>query len=77
MMIHQLLSLTRQLWAGKHLIELAIRRKFDLNLLGMCEEHGEPLTPLVIDKPLEADTILMVMAASDVFERHDYLGHFD
>lgn len=64
-------------WVGKSLIELDIRRKFDLNLLGMREERGEPLTPLVIDKPLEADTILVAMAASHVFERHDYLGHFD
>ena len=64
-------------WVGKSLIELDIRRKYDLNLLGMREERGEPLTPLVIDKPFEADTILVAMAASHVFERHDYLGHFE
>ena len=63
-------------WVGQTLISLDLRRKFDLNLLGMREERGEPLTPLEIDKPLMADTILVAMAASHVFEASDYLGHF-
>lgn len=63
-------------WVGQTLISLDLRRKFDLNLLGMREERGEPLTPLEIDKPLVADTILVAMAASHVFEASDYLGHF-
>lgn len=63
-------------WVGQTLISLDLRRKFDLNLLGKREERGEPLTPLEIDKPLMADTILVAMAASRVFEASDYLGHF-
>ena len=64
-------------WIGKTLAELDVRRKYDLNLLGMREERGEKLIPIAPQKPLEPDVVLVAMAATHTFERFDYLGHFN
>lgn len=64
-------------WIGKTLAELDVRRKYDLNLLGMREERGEKLIPIAPQKPLESDVVLVAMAANHTFERFDYLGHFN
>ena len=65
-------------WVGKTVLELDLRRKYELNLIGMREEKGEKLnSSIAINHPIEANTILVAMANSHVFEKYDYLGYFN
>ena len=44
----------------------------------MREEKGEKLnSSIAINHPIEANTILVAMANSLVFEKYDYLGYFN
>ena len=44
----------------------------------MREEKGEKLnSSIAINHPIEANTILVAMANSHVFEKYDYLGYFN
>ena len=62
----------------KTVLELDLRRKYELNLIGMREEKGEKLnSSIAINHPIEANTILVAMANSHVFEKYDYLGYFN
>lgn len=63
-------------WVGKSIIELDIRKKFDLNLIGMRSEKGQSLsTDLAIDQPLKEGTIMVAVANNRTFEKYDYLGY--
>lgn len=65
-------------WVGKTVQELDLRRKYELNLIGTRSEKGEPLNHSIgISEPIAADTILVAIAKSNVFEKFDYLGHFN
>lgn len=63
-------------WIGKSIITLDIRKKFDLNLIGMRSAKGKPLsTDFAIDQPLKEGTIMVAVANNRTFEKYDYLGY--
>lgn len=63
-------------WVGKSILDLNIRKKFDLNLIGLRSEKGQPLsTDLAIDQPLKEGTIMVAVANNRTFEKYDYLGY--
>ncbi|WP_124057886.1 potassium channel family protein [Vaginisenegalia massiliensis] len=65
-------------WVGKTVNELDLRKQYELNLIGMRQERGEKLnSSIAINDPIEADTILVAIASSHVFEKFDYLGYFN
>ncbi|MBG9982982.1 TrkA family potassium uptake protein [Aerococcaceae bacterium DSM 111020] len=64
-------------WVNHNVIELDLRKNFDINLIGYREERGENMVSLDIQQPLPADIILVGIATSHVFERHDYLNLLD
>lgn len=65
-------------WIGKTVQELDLRRKYELNLIGTRSEKGAPLSHSIgINQPIQADTILVAIAKSNVFEKFDYLGYFN
>ncbi|PMB84824.1 potassium transporter Trk [Dolosicoccus paucivorans] len=65
-------------WAGKSLLELDLRKKYDLNIIGIRPEKGEPINSLIpVDEPLPTDGLIVAIATSHVFEKFDYLGYFD
>lgn len=63
-------------WVGKNLIELDLRRKYDLNIVGMREERGETMTPVQPWDLLNDEILLVAIAASHIFEKYDYLEFF-
>lgn len=63
-------------WVGKNLIELDLRRKYDLNIVGMREERGETMTPVQPEDLLNDEILLVAIAASHIFEKYDYLEFF-
>lgn len=64
-------------WVGKNFIELDLRRQYELNIVGMREERGEPMTPVPPHEALKEDVLLVAIAASHIFEKYDYLGRFE
>lgn len=63
-------------WIGKTVLELDIRKKFDLNLIGTREDKTKPMSTYIpINEPLQADTIIVAVANSRTFEKYDYLGY--
>ena len=66
-----------QSWVGMNVLDLDLRRKYEINLIGYREERGENMVSLDIKEPLSADIILVGIATSHVFERHDYLNLLD
>lgn len=64
-------------WIGKTVMELDLRRKYELNLIGTREDRGELLSSVQPTEPLEANLILVAIASSHVFEKYDYLGYFN
>lgn len=63
-------------WVGKNLIELDLRHKYDLNIVGMREERGETMTPVQPGDLLNDEILLVAIAASHIFEKYDYLEFF-
>lgn len=63
-------------WVGKNLIELDLRHKYDLNIVGMREERGETMTPVQPEDLLNDEILLVAIAASHIFEKYDYLEFF-
>lgn len=61
-------------WVGKTVVELDLRASYDLNLLGMREERGEPLQSVPVDLKLPDEVVLVAIASSRKFERFDYLN---
>lgn len=61
-------------WVGKTLMQLDLRRKYEINLIGQREERGENLKSIDIDKPLPDDIILVGITNNHTFEKFDYLG---
>ncbi len=63
-----------QQWVGKDMRELDLRVKYDLNVIGMREEPGEPLQSIPIELKLPNEIIMVAVASSRKFERFDYLN---
>ncbi|CRT03185.1 adenosylhomocysteinase [Streptococcus equi subsp. equi] len=63
-------------WEGKSLSELDVRRKYELNIIGMRQKEVKTLdTNVQPFEPLEADTIIVAIANDHTFEKFDYLGY--
>lgn len=59
------------------MVDLDLRVKYDLNLIGMREERGEPLKTIPTDLKLPDEIIIVAIASSRKFERFDYLNELD
>lgn len=64
-------------WVGKSVVDLDLRVKYDLNLIGMREERGEPLKTIPTELKLPDEVIIVAIASSRKFERFDYLNELD
>ncbi|WP_028125174.1 potassium channel family protein [Eremococcus coleocola] len=62
-------------WVGKSLQELDLRQKYEINLIGIRPEKGEPMTGVPISDPLPDEIVLVGIANSHTFEHEDYLGN--
>lgn len=62
-------------WVGKALIDLELRTKYGVNILGIRKHPGESLkiSPAA-DYIIEADDQLLVIVQNDEFEKFEYLG---
>lgn len=67
-----------QKWIGKNLIELGLRHKYELNVVGLRMGN---MTTLTTDfnpqNPLPADIQISAVTNSRTFEKFDYLGFLD
>lgn len=64
-------------WVGKDVRELNLRNKYDLNLIGVRDERGEPLKAIPVDLQLPDEVIIVAIANSRKFERYDYLNELN
>ncbi len=62
-------------WIGKTLKELDLRKRYEINLIGIRPERGEAMTALPIDTPLPDDIVIVGIANSHTFEHEDYRGN--
>lgn len=62
-------------WVGKALIDLELRTKYGVNILGIRKHPGESLkiSPAA-DYIIEPDDQLLVIVQNDEFEKFEYLG---
>lgn len=62
-------------WVGKTMVELDLRRRYELNILGTRTERGGKLNARVSAvEPLQENTIMVALAGSHIFEQYDYQG---
>lgn len=65
-----------QKWVGKSLIQLDLRNKYEINVVGLRMGNMEGLTTdFDPHEPLPADIHISAVANSRTFERFDYLGY--
>lgn len=65
-------------WVGKTVVELDVRKKYDLNIIGTRQAKTAPLqTDIALKEPIKADSIIVAITNTDTFEKYDYLGYFD
>lgn len=63
-------------WVGKTLAQLDVRKKYDINVLGLRVDNSAKLnTHINPNLALEPDTDLVAITSSDTFEKFDYLGY--
>ena len=63
-------------WVGKNLIQLDVRNKFEINIIGIRKKNLSVIdTPIDPNKPFEADIEIIAIASDDTFEKFDYLGY--
>ncbi len=68
---------TPKRWKGRTLKALDIRKKYDLNLIGIREHKNSPLsTDIDPNMQLQEDSVLVGITNTHTFERYDYLGYF-
>lgn len=62
-------------WVGKTLPDLNLRKRYELNVIGIKHHISEPVDYTVSNElKITEDTIIVVIANSDKFERLDYLN---
>lgn len=66
-----------QEWVGKNLIELDLRNKYDINVIGIRQERGSRLNTISPNQPLKEGLQIVAIANEHIFEKYDYLGYFD
>lgn len=63
-------------WVGKNLVQLDLRHKYDLNLIGIRKKSMSSLdTHIDPTKAFEANTEVVAIANDNTFEKFDYLGY--
>ena len=63
-------------WVGKNLIQLDIRNKYEINIIGTRQTTSSAIdTHIDPNKAFEADTEVIAIASDDTFEKFDYLGY--
>ena len=63
-------------WVGKNLIQLDIRNKYEINIIGTRQTTSSAIdTNIDPNKAFEADTEVIAIASDDTFEKFDYLGY--
>lgn len=63
-------------WVGKSLVQLDLRHKYDLNLIGIRKKSTSSLdTPINLNQAFEANTEVVAIANDNTFEKFDYLGY--
>lgn len=61
-------------WVGKSLVELNLRQKYDLNVIGIRSARFKKLSSNIdINKPIKEKTIFVAITESNTFESYDYL----
>ncbi|MDE1549345.1 potassium channel family protein [Jeotgalibaca caeni] len=67
-----------QRWIGKSLIQLDLRKKYDINIIGMRRSRGGKLLVSFDPKePIEKDSVLVGITESDTFEQIDFLNQLN
>lgn len=65
-------------WLGKTLIELDLRRKYDINIIGMRRhKHGKLHVSFDPNEKISKDYVLVGITESDKFEQVDYLNQLN
>lgn len=65
-------------WIGKSLIQLDLRRKYDINIIGMRRSRtGKLLVSFDPNEQIAKDFVLVGITESDKFEQVDYLNQLD
>lgn len=63
-------------WVGKSLVQLDLRHKYDLNLIGIRKKSTSSIdTHINPNQPFEANTEVVAIANDNTFEKFDYLGY--
>lgn len=63
-------------WVGKSLVQLDLRHKYDLNLIGIRKKSTSSLdTYINPNQAFEANTEVVAIANDNTFEKFDYLGY--
>ncbi|QIK51833.1 TrkA family potassium uptake protein [Jeotgalibaca porci] len=65
-------------WIGKSLIQLDLRRKYDINIIGMRRNKlGKLVVSFDPNEPIAKDFVLVGITESDKFEQVDYLNQLN
>ena len=65
-------------WVGKTLVQLNLRHKYDLNVIGFRQDETSSLNPnFDPHQPLEATGTITVVTNNRTLEKFDYLGYLD
>lgn len=68
---------TPKQWVGKTVIELDIRKKYDINLIGTKENQTSQLKINInFNEKIEENQIFVAITNKQTFEKFDYLRHF-
>ncbi|MGX7414491.1 potassium channel family protein [Aerococcus christensenii] len=63
-----------EVWIGQGLNELSLRKKYDLNIIGIRKHSKDPLyTQFGADYEFEKDDIVVAVANNEKFDKIDYL----
>lgn len=63
-------------WVGKSIMDLDLRQTFQMNVIGLRTDRQAPLTTTIDPRqPLTADTIVVAIADTSLFEQYDYLDY--
>lgn len=68
---------TPESWVNQSLKDLDLRKKYDLNIIGIRPGFGKIMTHLNPNTLLDQDMILVAVASHHTFEKYDYLGYFN
>ena len=63
-------------WVGKTLLDLDLRKKYQMNIIGMRDSRDTPInTQFSINQALLSKTMMVAIADTRLFEKYDYLDY--